>query len=65
MFWSSKMGLERTHKQEFKMKSTCIIKEKGRLVIIKHKWCDGLSRNNFKHKFYKAYIWEKAPLPSL
>jgi hypothetical protein len=64
--WSFRMGVERTHKQEFKMKSTCTTKEKGRLVQVKHKWCGGLSRNNLKNKFYKAYnLWEKAPLPSL
>jgi len=30
--WNSKMGLKQIHKQEFKMKSTCITKERRWLV---------------------------------
>jgi hypothetical protein len=60
------MGLGKTHKQEFKMKSTCTTKERRQLVQIEFKWCDELNRDNFKHKFYTAYnLWEEAPFPSL
>jgi hypothetical protein len=48
------MGLGQTHKQKFKMKSTCIIKEKGWLMQIERKWYNGLSMDNFKHKLYMA-----------
>jgi hypothetical protein len=48
------MGLGQTHKQKFKMKSTCIIKEKGWLMQIECKWYNGLSMDNFKHKLYMA-----------
>jgi len=44
------MGLGQTHKQEFKMLSTCTTKKKRRLVQVEWKWCGGLSKDNFKHK---------------
>jgi hypothetical protein len=51
---------------EFKMKSTCTTKKKGRLVLVEWKWCDELSKDNFKHKFYTTHnLWEEAPLSSL
>ncbi len=60
------MGLEQTHKQKFKIKSTYITKERRWLVQIERKWCGGLNKDNFKHKFYMARnLWEEAPLPSL
>ncbi len=60
------MGLEQTHKRKFKMGLTCTTKRKGRLVQIEWKWCDGLNRDNLKHKFYTAgNLWKEAPLPSL
>jgi len=48
------MGLEQTHKQKFKIKSTYITKERRWLVQIERKWCGGLNKDNFKHKFYMA-----------
>jgi len=48
------MGLGQIHKQEFKMKSTCTTKERGWLVQVECKWCNKLSRDNLKHKFYTA-----------
>jgi hypothetical protein len=60
------MGLGQTHKQEFKMKSTCTTKKRGRLMQIESKWCSGLSKDKFKHKLYTTHnLWEEAPLPSL
>ncbi len=60
------MGLGQTYKQEFKMKSTYTTKKRRRLVQVEWKWCDKLSRDNFKHKLYMAHnLWEEAPLPSL
>jgi hypothetical protein len=60
------MGLGQTHKQEFKMKSTYITKERGRLMQIECKWCGGLNKDNFKHKFYMAHNLQKeTPFPSL
>jgi hypothetical protein len=48
------------------MKSTCTTKERRRLVQVKHKWCDELNKDNFKHKLYMAHnLWKKAPPPSL
>jgi hypothetical protein len=33
---------------------------------VERKWCDGLSKDNFKHKFYAIHnLWEEAPFPSL
>jgi len=33
---------------------------------IEHKWCDGLKRDNFKHKLYMVHnLWEEALLPYL
>jgi hypothetical protein len=62
--WSFRMGLDWTHKWEFKMKSTCTSKKRGRLLQIEWKCCGGLSKNNFKHKFYMACnLWEEALLP--
>jgi hypothetical protein len=47
------------------MKSTCVIKERKRLVQVECKWCDKFSRENFKHKLYMTCnLWEEAPLPS-
>jgi hypothetical protein len=48
--WSSGMGLGWIHKWEFKMISTCTTKKKGRLVQVKWKWCDELTKDNLKHK---------------
>jgi hypothetical protein len=32
---------------------------------VERKWCDGFSKDNFKHKFYMTRnLWEEAPLPS-
>jgi hypothetical protein len=45
------MGLGWTHKWEFKMKSTCTTKKIGWLVQVEWKWCSGLDKDNFKHKF--------------
>jgi hypothetical protein len=60
------MGLRRTHKQEFKMKSTSSTKKRRRLVQVEHKWCDGFNRDNLKHKFNMVHnLWEEAPLSSL
>jgi hypothetical protein len=60
------MGLGQTDKQEFKMKSTCTTKKKRWLVQVEWKSCDGLSRGNFKHKFYTTHnLRKEAPLPSL
>jgi hypothetical protein len=65
-YWSSKMGLKRTQKQEFKMKSIYTTKEKGQLVQVEYKWCERFNKDNFKHKFYMARnFWDEAPLPSL
>ncbi len=64
--WSSRMGLRRTHKQEFKTRSTCTTKKKGQLVQIKWKMCNGFNEDNFKHKLHMAHnLWEEAPFPSL
>jgi hypothetical protein len=60
------MGLGRTHKQEFKVKPTCITKKRGQLMQVKWKWCGGLNRDIFKYKLYITHNhWEEAPLPSL
>jgi len=60
------MELGWTHKVEFKMRSTYIIKEKRQLLQVKWKWCSELSKDNFKHKIYKTHnLWEETPLPSL
>jgi hypothetical protein len=33
---------------------------------VEWKWCDGLSKDNLKHKLYTARnFWEEALLPSL
>ncbi len=33
---------------------------------VEWKWCDGLCKDNFKHKLYIALnLWKEAPLPSL
>jgi hypothetical protein len=46
------------------MKSTYTTKKIGQLVQVEWKWCDGLSKDNFKHKLCTAHnLWEKAPLP--
>ncbi len=66
MCLSSRMGLGWTHKREFKMRSTCTTKKRGKLVQVEWKWCDGRNRDNFKHKLYITYnLWEEAPLSSL
>jgi hypothetical protein len=63
--YSFGMGFEPTHKQEFK-KSTYKTKEKGQLGQVKWKWCNGLNRDNLKHKLYTARnLLEEAPHPSL
>jgi hypothetical protein len=63
--WSSEMGLKRTHKQEFKMRSTCTTKKTKQLMEVKWKWCSGFNKN-FKHKFYTTHnLWEEAPFRSL
>jgi hypothetical protein len=60
------MDLDGTHKQKIKMKSTCTTKERKQLVQFEHKWCNGLSKDNLKHKIYMTHnLWEEAPLPSL
>jgi hypothetical protein len=60
------MRLGQTRKREFKMKSTCTTKKRGRLVQVKWKWCNGLNRDNLKHKLYMTRkFWEEAPLSSL
>jgi hypothetical protein len=64
--WSFGMGLGWTHKWELKMKSTCTTKKRGWLMQVEWKWCNGLSKDNFKHKFYMVCnLWKEAPLPSL
>ncbi len=41
-------------------------KKKEWLMQIEQKWCDKLSRANFKHKLYTTRnLWEEASLPSL
>jgi hypothetical protein len=48
------------------MKSTYTTMEKRWLIQVDYKWCDGLSKDNFKHKLYMACnLWEEAPLHSL
>ncbi len=33
---------------------------------VEWKWCNGLNRDNFMHKFYTTHnLWEEAPFPSL
>jgi hypothetical protein len=60
------MGLRKIHHQEFKIKSTFTVEKIDQLMQIKCKWCNGFSKNNFKHKFYTTCnFWEEAPLPSL
>ncbi len=60
------MGLGRTHKQEFKMKSICTTKERGWLMQIECKWCDKFNKKNFKHKFCTTHnLCEETPFPSL
>jgi hypothetical protein len=60
------MGLEQTHKREFKMKTTYKTKERGWLRQVEWKWCDKLNKDNLKHKLYMAHnLLEEAPLPSL
>jgi hypothetical protein len=49
------MGLGQTHKRKFKMISTCTTKKRGQLMQIKWKWCNGLSKDNLKHKLHMAY----------
>ncbi len=34
------------------MKSTYTTKERGRLLQVEHKCCNGFNRDNFKHKLY-------------
>jgi hypothetical protein len=64
--WSFGMGLKQMHKQELKMKSTCTTNKRRQLVEVEHKWCNGLSRDNLKHKLYTTHnLWEEAPFPSL
>jgi hypothetical protein len=64
--WSSRMGLGRSHKPKFKMKLICTTKKKRQLVEVEWKWCDGLNKDNLKHKFYTTYnLCGKPPLPSL
>jgi hypothetical protein len=59
------MGLGRTHKQEFKMRSTCTTKKIRQLVQAEWKWHDGLSKDNFKHKLHMARnLWKEPPLLS-
>jgi hypothetical protein len=60
------MGLGRTHKREFKMRSICTTKKIGRLVQIEWKWCNKVNKDNLKHKLYTTCNhWEEAPLPSI
>jgi hypothetical protein len=62
--WSSEMGLGQTHKRKFNMRSTCTTKKRGQLVQVEWKWCDGLSKDNLKHKLYTTYnLCEETPLP--
>ncbi len=36
------------------------------VVQVECKWCNGLNRDNLKHKLYTTHNpWEEAPLPSL
>jgi hypothetical protein len=49
-----KLKLGWTHKWEFKMRSTCIIKKIGSLMQLEWKWFDGLSKDNLSHKPYMA-----------
>ncbi len=63
---SSKMGLGKTHKQKFKMKSTYKTKKGRQLMQVEWKWCNKFSKDNFKHKLYTTWnLWEEALLPSL
>jgi hypothetical protein len=36
------------------MKSTYTTQERGWSMQVECKWCDGLSKDNFKHKLYMA-----------
>ncbi len=48
------------------MRSTCTTKKRRQLVQVEWKWCNGVSRDNLKHKLYKTCnLWKEAPLPSL
>jgi hypothetical protein len=52
-----------THKQEFKMKSTCITKVRRWILQVERKWCNGFNKDNLKHKLYMTHnLWEEAPL---
>ncbi len=53
------MGLEQTHKSEFKMRLTCTTKKIGQLMQVEWKWCGGFSRDNLKHKLYTPATFEK------
>ncbi len=48
------MGLGQTQKQEFNMELIYTTKQKGQLMQVGCKWCDGLNRDNFNLKFYTA-----------
>jgi hypothetical protein len=43
------MGLERTHKREFKVGSTYITKKIKQLIHVEWKWCDELIKDNLSH----------------
>ncbi len=58
------MGLKRTHKKEFKMKSTCTTKKRKWLMQVECKWCNALNKDNLKHKLYTTCnLWEEASIP--
>jgi hypothetical protein len=59
------MGLGWTHKQKFKMKSTCTTKKRGRLVQIECKWCNEFNKNNLKHKLCTTHTLEGGTTPLL
>jgi hypothetical protein len=53
------MGLRWTHKWEFKMRLICTTKRRGKWVQVEWKWCDGLNRDNLKHKLIPPTTFAK------
>jgi len=59
------MGLERTHKWEFKMRSTYVTTKRKQLMQVELKWCSKLSKDNLKHKLSTTFnLWRRHHPPS-
>jgi hypothetical protein len=64
--WSFRMGIRTNSQAKVQDEINLHNQEKGQLMQIKWKWCDGLNKDNLKHKLYMARnLWEEAPFPSL